>query len=204
MLEERYVVEAARIKKLELDREADLLHPVFGEGDPNSPLIMFIGEAPGREEAASGRPFVGKAGKQLDGMLQIAGIDRARVFVTNTVKYRPMKKDGPRTSNRTPCAAEIRDGLALLLEEIEYVDPAVIATLGNVPLTALIRLSGKDPKGQNVGSMHGMPTMMFIGGKARKVFPLYHPAASIYNRELKPVLEHDLVELGTFARSLEE
>ncbi|MCR5809236.1 MAG: uracil-DNA glycosylase [Clostridiales bacterium] len=204
MLEERYVVEAARIRELELDRDADLLNPVFGEGVAESPLIMFIGEAPGREEAACGRPFVGKAGKQLDKMLETAGIDRSKVFVTNTVKYRPMKKDGPRTSNRTPSAAEIRFGLDLLREEIVYVDPTIIATLGNVPLTAVMRLAGQIPEDQNVGTLHGMPTVFFISGKARKVFPLYHPAASIYNRELKPVLENDLITLGRYARSLEE
>ncbi|MCR5611998.1 MAG: uracil-DNA glycosylase [Clostridiales bacterium] len=202
MLEERYAIEAERILKLELEAEADLEHPVFGDGKPDRPLIMFIGEAPGKDEAASGRPFVGKAGKQLDGMLRLAGIDRTKVFVTNSVKYRPTKLYEHRVSNRTPSVTEIKDGLELLKYEIETVRPTVIATLGNVPLSAVQALS--DIKGEklNVGMAHGMPTVANIGGRLIHLFPLYHPAASIYNRELKPVLEQDLIRLGDFARSL--
>lgn len=202
MLEERYAIEAERILKLELEAEADLEHPVFGDGNPDRPLIMFIGEAPGKDEAASGRPFVGKAGKQLDGMLRLAGIDRTKVFVTNSVKYRPTKLYEHRVSNRTPSVTEIKDGLELLKYEIETVRPTVIATLGNVPLSAVQALS--DIKGEklNVGMAHGMLTVANIGGRLIHIFPLYHHSASIYNRELKPVLEQDLIRLGDFARSL--
>ena len=202
MLNERYALEKERISKLELDAGADLEHPVFGEGNAQNPIIMFIGEAPGREEAASGRPFVGKAGKQLDGMLALAGIDRSGVFVTNSVKYRPMKVSDGRASNRTPSLAEVKAGLDLLRYEIGTVSPCVIATLGNVPLTAVRLLSDTPDERLTVGEAHGMPTVTVIGGNPVKLFPLYHPAAAIYNRELKPVLERDLVTLGEFVRSL--
>ena len=204
MLKERYILEAEKIAGLYLEHDADLAHPVFGEGNSENPLIMFIGEAPGREEAASGRPFVGKAGKQLDSMLELAGINRDEVFVTNAVKYRPIKRKGESTSNRTPTPAEIRAGLSLLRSEIEIVDPVVIATLGNVPLNAVIQLAGGVNDPMTVGSAHGFPTMFLISNKPRRLFPLYHPAASIYNRELKPVLEKDLITLGEYARSLEK
>ncbi|MBO4847987.1 MAG: uracil-DNA glycosylase [Clostridia bacterium] len=203
MLKERYILEAEKIRYLDLEHDADLDHPVFGEGRENNPVIMFIGEAPGREEAASGRPFVGKAGKQLDSMLSLAGIDRAMVYVTNAVKYRPIKRKGSSVSNRTPTAAEVRGGLSLLRAEIEAVDPDVIATLGNVPLSAVVQLAGGVNEPLTVGAAHGFPVMFLISGKPRRVFPLYHPAASIYNRELKPVLEKDLVMLGEYARSID-
>ena len=201
MLEDRYSIAAHNIAALELEREADLLHPVFGEGNEFDPSIMFIGEAPGKEEAACGRPFVGKAGKQLDAMLELAGIDRSAVFVTNAVKYRPIIIKGERASNRTPVPDEIREGLLLLKYEIESVHPLVIATLGNVPLTAVRMLANRVFGEETIGNVHGKPTSYFIGSEARKVFPLYHPAASIYNRELRPVLENDLKRLGEFVRS---
>ena len=202
MLEERYTLEAERIAELSLSYDADLAHPVFGEGNSDSPLIMFIGEAPGKDEAACGRPFVGRAGKQLDGMLRLAGIDREQVFVTNAVKYRPMKRVDKRVSNRTPTSREVRDGLELLRAEIACVRPQIIATLGNVPLSAVTQLSVVKTEPLNVGTAHGMPTIIVLDGGPQKLFPLYHPAAAIYNRELKPVLEGDLIRLGEYARSI--
>ena len=182
MLNDRYELERARLSELNLSAEADLLNPVFGEGNAERPRIMFIGEAPGREEASCGRPFVGKAGRQLDEMLRTAGIDRGEVFVTNAVKYRPFKTKNGRASNRTPSAAEVITGAELLCEEISSVDPIVIATLGQA---------------------HGMPIVLKIAGEPRTVFPLYHPAASIYNRSLAPVLQDDLIKLGRYALSVD-
>lgn len=203
MLKAMYVLEAKKLALLSPSDRGDYDHPVFGEGNDSSPIIMFIGEAPGREEAACGRPFVGKAGKQLDEMLSLAKIDRSSVYVTNAVKFRPTNVKNGRASNRTPSEQEVRDGLLLLREEIEHVDPSVIATLGNVPLSAALMLAVNFYRKQTVGEVHGMPTTYFIGNKARTVFPLYHPAASIYNRALKPVLEEDLIRLGEFCRSIE-
>ncbi len=200
MLRELYEKEGQRIASLDMADRADIEHPVFGEGNPDEPLIMFIGEAPGREEAACGRPFVGKAGRQLDRMLLTAGIDRSRVFVTNAVKYRPINVKERSVSNRTPSLAEIKAGLETLLGEISCVRPTVIATLGNVPLKA-VQLISVDEK-LTVGDVHGMPRPALVQGLALTLFPLYHPAACIYYRELKPVLERDLVALGAFARSI--
>lgn len=201
MLKARYRLAEDEIRALSLEKEADLEHPVFGEGNENKPLIMFIGEAPGREEAACGRPFVGKAGKQLDAMLELAGIDREAVFVTNAVKYRPVKRNGARLSNRTPMPLEVAYGLDLLRYEISAVHPHVIAPLGNVPYSAIRLLADRVFGEKTIGLAHGMPIVYHIGGEARMIFPLYHPAASIYNRELKPVLENDLIRLGELVRS---
>ena len=88
----------------------------------------------------------------------------------------------------------------MLLEEITKVRPQVIATLGNVPLKAISLLSSGEKL--TVGEVHGMPRIAVVEGAPYKLFPLYHPAAAIYYRELKPTLERDLVTLGAFARSL--
>ncbi len=198
MLEDKYAVERARILAEVNGNEGDCEHPVFGVGSSERPVIMFIGEAPGKDEAACGRPFVGKAGKQLDEMLALAGIDRSAVFVTNAVKYRPIKLKNGRASNRTPKLPEIRAGLELLRYEIETVNPRVIATLGNTPLSAVNLLSSGDAHAVGIGASHGQPARLVIGGLGVILFPLYHPAACIYNRELKPVLEGDLIALGKF------
>ena len=202
MLKARYATEFERINELKLKYSADLEHPVFGEGCEVSPLIMFIGEAPGREEAECGRPFVGKAGKQLDEMLDLAGIKREEAFVTNAVKYRPTNIKNGRASNRTPTEPEIVDGLSLLKFEIETVDPVIIATLGNVPLSAVSRLIRGRIDPMKVGERHGCAMQAAIGGAVRRLFPLYHPAACIYRRELRPVLEKDLKALGRYAEEL--
>ncbi len=201
MLEDIYMAERSRLAALaEQADDGDYLHPVFGEGKSNHPLIMFIGEAPGREEAVSGRPFVGKAGKQLDSMLANAGIDRSHVFVSNAVKFRPIKRGENAVSNRTPTVREIDAALEVLNVEICTVAPRVIATLGNVPLSAVLKIAGEDKL--TVGEIHGMPRPIAVAGRGFMLFPLYHPAASIYNRELKPTLKNDLISLGRFAKQI--
>ncbi len=174
-------------------RLGEYLSPVFGEG-PINPRLMLIGEAPGAEESKSGHPFVGKAGQQLDALLAAAGIDRAAVFVTNTVKYRPVNIRNGRSSNRTPSPEELRAGLSLLEKEIALVKPGIIATLGNTPLRAMMLLSGSAPV--TVGGAHGnMMTLSLESGRVR-LFPLYHPASVIYNRSLAQTLEEDMKSLG--------
>ena len=161
---------------------------VFGEG-PEHPRLMLIGEAPGEQESLLGRPFVGKAGKNLDRFLELAGLKREEIYISNAVKIRPTKvgKTG-RVSNRPPTTDEIALFRPWLLREIEEINPDVIATLGNVPLQALTasRLT--------IGSVHGQ---MMDAGEARKpLFPLYHPASLIYNRALTPIYEEDVRALA--------
>ncbi|HWR22778.1 MAG TPA: uracil-DNA glycosylase [Feifaniaceae bacterium] len=167
--------------------------PVFGQG-PNKPYLVLIGEAPGAEETKAGRPFVGKAGKQLDELLQLAGIPRGDVFITNAVKYRPVTVSERSVRNRTPDKNEIMASLPLLREELLLLRPAYIATLGNVPLFAVLTLCGKG-RG-TIGELHGVPMDVTLGAMQATLFPLYHPAGVIYNRSLLPVCEADARALG--------
>ena len=156
---------------------------VFGEGRVGAP-VMMIGEAPGEQESLQGRPFVGKAGKNLDAFLAQAGMDRASLYMTNVVKFRPTRRsEAGRTVNRPPTQEEIKLFLPWLLREIELVDPKTIITLGNVPLKALTG------RGSVIGDMHGR----FIDWQGRRLFAMYHPASVIYNPGLKAVYSRDIV-----------
>ena len=164
---------------------------VFGEA-PLHPKLMLIGEAPGEQETLMGRPFVGKAGKNLDRFLELAGMRREEIYISNAVKIRPTKtgKTG-RISNRPPTKEEIALFRPWLLREIDLVAPQVIATLGNVPLFAV---TGN--KRLTIGEAHGRA--MEAGEKGRRLFALYHPASLIYNRALEPVYEQDVRALAAW------
>jgi len=163
---------------------------VFGEGKTDGG-IMLIGEAPGGEEEKLGRPFVGKAGKNLDEFINLAGLKREDLYISNVVKFRPTsvsEKTG-KAVNRTPDRQEIEDFVPLLKEEIKEYKPNIIITLGNVPLKAVTgnyRLS--------IGDCHGK--LMEVDGI--KLYPLYHPASVIYNRSLKNVYAADVKEIKKY------
>ena len=161
---------------------------VFGEG-PVRPKLMLIGEAPGEQETLQGRPFVGKAGKNLDRFLELAGLRREEIYISNAVKIRPTKtgKSG-RISNRPPTAEEIALFRPWLMDEIGRICPVMIATLGNVPLRAVT--GGK----QTIGEVHGR--VIDAGETGLPLFPLYHPASLIYNRSLEGVYEDDVRRLA--------
>ncbi|MDD4003035.1 MAG: uracil-DNA glycosylase [Clostridia bacterium] len=167
--------------------DIDFPHRTIVKGDGlAASKIMLIGEAPGREEVEQGKPFVGKAGKNLAEFMQVLGIERKNIFITNTVKFRPVKiSDCNTVSNRPPTDDEIRLFLPYLLKEIDVISPKIIVTLGNTPLKAL--LGG----GVTVGKLHG--TINNFGG--RTLYALYHPAAIIYNPPLKDVYINDLKKL---------
>lgn len=177
----------AFFQKLYVDQQKVM---VFGEG-PLRARIALIGEAPGEQESLQGRPFVGKAGKNLDEFLALSGMNRAEMYITNTVKYRPVKRSAAgNTVNRAPTQEEINLGLPFLKREIALVAPEVIVTLGNVPLRALMGRSA------TIGALHGQ----WQTWEGRRLYPLYHPASVIYNRALKSVYEEDVVRLGAFFR----
>jgi len=163
---------------------------VLGHGNLNSP-IMLIGEAPGSKEIELGQPFVGQAGKHLEEFLQVLEIKREDIYITNSVKYRPTKvnpKTG-RLSNRTPTIKEIEDFREFVFEEIDIINPKIIVTLGNIPLKSLLEKSIK------IGEVHGRLESIYINGNPYSIFPLYHPAAVIYNRDLREVYISDLHKL---------
>ena len=171
------------------DRKGPL---VFGCGAENAPVFMLIGEAPGEQEAKEGKPFVGKAGKNLDGFLQVLGLKREDIYISNVVKIRPTRL-GPtgRISNRPPTREEIAFFLPWMMREIAIIQPKALVTLGNVALHAFM------PKEETIGQHHGKWQQAVVrpsGEKARTLplFPLYHPASIIYRQELKAVYEQDL------------
>jgi len=112
--------------------------PVPPEGSPAARLAL-VGEAPGETEERQGRPFIGQAGRLLERELEAVGIARADLWISNVVKCRPTRGEGPRVANRPPTAAEIRAWLPLLEEELGILRPTVILGLGAVAAKALIR-----------------------------------------------------------------
>lgn len=168
---------------------------VLGEGKADKPRLMLIGEAPGETEVLKRRPFVGKAGKNLDEFLLLAGLDRAEIFVTNVVKIRPTEI-GPtgRTRNRAPNKEELTLFSPWLLKEIKAVRPQALVTLGNVPLKVLA-----GPRAA-IGELHGQWVDSLAGVR---LFALYHPASVIYRRALAPVYEQDVLTLAQALRENE-
>jgi len=153
---------------------------VFGSGNPEAD-VMFIGEAPGKNEDLSGEPFVGAAGKFLDEMLGHANIKRPDVYITNIVKYRP-------PDNRDPKTEEKAEFWPYLLKQIAIIKPKVIATLGKHSGKALI-------PDLVISEDHGQPKKLkvMLNGKEEEIIilPLYHPAAALYNGGLRQTLIDD-------------
>ena len=175
--------------------EGDVPRLVFGDGNPDSPLLMLVGEAPGEQEAREGKPFVGKAGKNLNAFLATVGIARDALYVSNVVKFRPSRvSKAGRTVNRPPTSAEISLFVPWLHREVALIRPRAIVTLGNVALNAFI------PGGAAIGELHGKWQSVRIYHEAQStlvlpLFALYHPAAVIYNRALGEVYQADLEQL---------
>ena len=168
---------------------------VWGEGSARCALCL-IGEAPGRQEAEQGRPFVGKAGENLNEFLRAAGLRREDLWITNTVKVRPAKVSEKGTvSNRPPNAEELALFLPLLAEELRLLRPPLVVTLGN---TALRALMGRDAI---IGAVHGRAVQCPM--LEAPLFPLYHPASVIYNRALKEVYQSDLQRLKAYLEAHE-
>jgi uracil-DNA glycosylase family 4 len=156
-------------------------NPVPGEG-PLDANIMIVGEAPGRHEDEVGRPFVGPAGKLLDYLLEIAGLKREEVFITNVVKCRPPK-------NRDPRPEEINACLPYLIRQIKLIRPSIILALGRISGSTLYKLIKRKWRGMT--TEHGVPVEGTIDGIKLIIIPTYHPAAALYKPELKRILEED-------------
>src|SRR5271155_3770247 len=135
---------------------------VFGAGNANADL-MFVGEAPGASEDEQGIPFVGRAGKLLETLLEEIGMSRSQVFIANTLKCRP-------PGNRDPLPVEIENCQDYLHRQVELIQPTVICTLGNFS-TKLLR---GDPAG--ITRVHGQPQVLALGRRAVRLYPIYHPA----------------------------
>ncbi len=157
--------------------------PVIGEGS-HFAKIMFIGEAPGKNEAATGRPFCGASGRILDELLVSANIKREEVYVTNIVKDRPPE-------NRDPLPNEIEIYGPFLDRQIEIIKPKVLATLGRYSMNYVMNRYGLEFEVEPISKIHGklFETEMSFG--KIKVVPLYHPAVAVYNATTKDELKKD-------------
>lgn len=173
------------------DRMKNGLFAVIGEGDHYA-KIMFIGEAPGKNEAATGRPFCGAAGKILDELLRSAGIERSQVYITNIVKDRP-------PGNRDPFPDEIAIYAPFLDRQVEIIQPKVIATLGRFSMDYIMRKFGLEQLLEPISRAHGREFEADAGYGKTKILPLYHPAVAVYDRSKLGELAQDFKQLSKYA-----
>jgi uracil-DNA glycosylase family 4 len=156
---------------------------VFGDGNIDAEIV-FVGEAPGKNEDLQGKPFVGAAGKFLNEMLEEIGLKRDDVYITNIVKYRP-------PNNRDPLPEEKKTFLPYLQAQLEVIQPKVLVTLGRHSLNCFL------PDLQ-ISQVHGKPKRVRLSLKERSsdvleviILPLFHPAAALYNSSMKQTLVDD-------------
>ena len=154
---------------------------VFGSGNADAEL-MFVGEAPGAEEDRQGKPFVGRAGKLLDTLLEEIGLSRDETFVANVLKCRP-------PGNRDPLPEEIEECSPWLFRQIELIDPLVVCTLGNF---ATKLLTGSRA---GITKVHGVPQTHELGGRAVQLYPIFHPAAALRTEAVRELLRADFAKL---------
>ena len=158
---------------------------VPGDGNPQADIV-FIGEAPGKQEDLQGKPVVGAAGRFLDEMLQTAGLQRQDVFITNIVKYRP-------PGNRDPLPEEKRAFWPYLLRQLTVIQPKAVLTLGRHSGGAFI-------PGLRISHDHGHPRTVRLHEREFVVIPLYHPAAALYNGSMRQVLIDDFIRAVAFTQ----
>lgn len=158
------------------DLAAQATQLVFGTGNPNADLV-FIGEAPGKNEDQKGEPFVGAAGKFLNEMLAMIGLNREDIYITNIVKYRP-------PNNRDPLPEEKKAFLPYLEKQLEIIAPRLIVTLGRHSMDVLL-------PGLKISQVHGVPKRYH----GQVYLPLFHPAAALYNGGLRQTLIDDFARI---------
>lgn len=149
---------------------------VFGDGDPGTDMV-FIGEAPGKNEDIQGKPFVGAAGKFLNQLLEMINISREKVYITNIVKYRP-------PNNRDPLPDEKSAFMPYLDQQLAIIQPKLVITLGRHSLNCFL------PQ-LIISEVHGQPKRY----KGRVYLPLFHPAAALYNGGLRQTLIDDFAKI---------
>jgi DNA polymerase len=166
--------------------------PVVGEGS-HTAHILFIGEAPGKNEAETGRPFCGKSGKVLDNMLESIKLNRSDVYITNIVKDRPQE-------NRDPTEEEIKLYAPFLDRQIEIIQPQVIATLGRFSMTYIMNLFGLKDQIGAIGELHGKEFVAQTNYGPIAIIPLYHPAVALYDGSNKETILKDFQVLTKYIK----
>lgn len=187
---------------------------VFGDGSPDAEVV-FVGEAPGKNEDEQGLPFVGAAGKFLNEMLALIGLERKDIYITNIVKYRP-------PNNRDPLPEEKSAFLTYLQKQIDIIKPKVIVTLGRHSMECFL-------PGLKISQAHGQPKRVSLRLQDRRlktedtgeaiassdpslqspvsrvvILPLYHPAAALYNGGLRQTLINDFMTIPAVIKTLNE
>lgn len=158
---------------------------VFADGNPDAE-IMFIGEAPGKEEDRQGKPFVGAAGQFLNEMLSVIGMKREEVYITNIVKYRP-------PGNRDPEPAEREEFLPYLMKQIDIINPKLIVFLGRHAMSVFL------PE-LRISQIHGQPKKKH----GRVYLPLFHPAAALYNGGMRDTLIEDFQKIPAILKQINQ
>jgi len=162
------------------------INPVIGQGSFKA-KIMFVGEAPGAKEDATGVPFCGRSGKFLDELLSSAKIDREKVYICNIIKCRPPQ-------NRDPKEKEIKMCSEYIKKQVEIISPKVICPLGRYSMSFIMEMFGFSDDIDVISKVHGK---VFKGKNT--VIPFYHPAVAIYNPNMKEVLKKDFKILKKYA-----
>lgn len=153
---------------------------VVGDGDLDADIV-FIGEAPGKNEDEQGLPFVGAAGKFLNEMLAAANMERSDVYITNIVKYRP-------PNNRDPFPEEKKAFWPYLLKQLQIIQPKIVITLGRHSMEYFL-------PGIFISQVHGQAKRIQFGDQKLVIIPLYHPAAALYNGSLRQTLIDDFINV---------
>ena len=153
---------------------------VMGDGNVDADIV-FIGEAPGKNEDEQGLPFVGAAGKFLNEMLESVELKRSDVFITNIVKYRP-------PNNRDPLPEEKAAFWPYLVRQLDIIQPQIVVTLGRHSMEYFL-------PGQKISTIHGQPKRISFGERKLVIVPLYHPAAALYNGGMRSMLVEDFKKL---------
>lgn len=165
--------------------------PVIGEGSLDA-SIVFVGEAPGKNEAVTGKPFCGRSGKFLDEMLAHIRLDRANVFITNVVNDRPPE-------NRDPTPAEVALYSPFLDRLLAVIAPKVIVPLGRIPMKHVMTTYGLADKFDVISKLHGRAFEGHASYGPVTVVPLYHPAVALYNGGMRQQLLADFEILKRYS-----
>ena len=178
-----------KILKEQLPLRESAKNMVFGKGNEEA-KIFFIGEAPGENEDLQGKPFVGQAGKELDKLLHSINLSLELVYIANILKYRP-------PNNRNPNKKEIESHTPFLIEQIKIIQPKVIITLGNYATKFV--LNNFNAEGMNkvlgIAQLHGQFKEIQLDSMHFKVMPSFHPAAILYNPNLRKEIEKDFQKI---------
>ena len=181
-----------QLDKIRADILADKVTPqlavgatqlVFGDGNPDAEIV-FVGEAPGKNEDLQGLPFVGAAGKFLNEMLASIGFARNDIYITNIVKYRP-------SNNRDPLPEEKEAFLPYLIKQLDVIRPKIVATLGRHSMECFM-------PAMKISDIHGQPKRL----QKQVYLPLFHPAAALYNGGMRQTLMDDFAQIPKILKQI--